>query len=84
LHNLINETEIENELKTSPHLIDQWLRWSDFKPSPSTWRFYQSDDGSYQVWHSSEQRDSEGVTTTDKFKACAAFIKRELEAFKQY
>jgi hypothetical protein len=82
LYKDINETAIEEELKASPHLIDWWLEWSDSKPSPSTWRFYQNDDGCYQVWHSSEQRDSEGLTTKNKFKACAAFIKRELENFK--
>ncbi len=77
----INEEQLKEALKNSPHLIEQWLSWSDSKPVPDTWRFYQKDDGSYQVWHSSEKKDSEGFITSDKFQACAGFIKRELENF---
>jgi hypothetical protein len=82
LHNVINEPALEEALKATPQLIDAWLKWSEFKPVSDTWRFYQNEDGSFQVWHSSYKKDDETLNTVNKFEACATFIKREMEAFK--
>jgi len=78
----ITETEIEAFLRRSPNLINEWLIWSEFKPAYPTWRFWKEDDGNYFVEYPTTGKELGNIVTTDKFKACAAFIKRELENFK--
>jgi hypothetical protein len=82
LHNDITEAALKEALIAKPQLIDPWLKWSEFWPVSDTWRFYQKEDGSFEVWHSSHKRDDETLTTTNKFEACAAFIKRTMETCK--
>ena len=81
LYQQINEEEIETVLKLNPHLINEWLLWSENKRSNPTWHFDKFEDGSYSVAYSTEGIESE-INTFDKFKACAAFIKREMENYK--
>jgi hypothetical protein len=82
LHNDITEVALEQALIASPQVTDAWLKWSEFKPVSDTWRFYENEDGSFQVWHSSYKRDDDILNTVNKFEACAAFIKREMETFR--
>jgi hypothetical protein len=82
LHSKINEEEIAAVLKLHPHMINEWLLWSENKRSNPTWHFMKFDDGSYQVEYSSEGRESEEIITLDEIKACAAFIKREMGNYK--
>jgi len=81
----INEEEIEEVLKLYPHLIDEWLLWSENKRSTPTWFFTKdNDDGWCFVGHSPESKEFEEINTKDEFKACAAFIKREAERLRKF
>lgn len=79
LYNKINEAEIEEILKLHPQVIDEWLLWSENKRSNPTWHFDKFEDGTYAVAYSTEGKEAE-INTKDEFKACAAFIKREIES----
>jgi hypothetical protein len=77
----IGEAEIEEILKLYPHLISEWLLWSENKRSTPAWFFTKDDnDGWCFVGHSPESKEFEEINTKDEIKACAAFIKREAES----
>jgi len=72
----ITEEEIEEMLKLYPHLVDEWLLWSENKRViEPVWAFMKFDDGSYLVGG----KENVEINTKDEFKACAAFIKLEAE-----
>jgi hypothetical protein len=76
----INEEEIMERLKIHPHLIDQWLQWSDDQRCTPTWYFTKGEDGKCFVGHHPAGKEFEEINTANEFKACAAFIKRQLES----
>lgn len=80
-HLKINEEEIAAVLNQYPDMIKEWLLWSENKRSNPTWHFEKFEDGTYEVAYSTEGLHPE-INTTDEFKACAAFIKREMERYK--
>lgn len=79
----INEEEIGEILKSYPHLVDEWLLWSENKRSNPTWHFDKFEDGTYAVAYSTEGIEAE-INKKDEFKACAAFIKREAEDLREF
>ena len=79
LYNKITEDEIIEILKNYPHLIVEWLQWSEDNRSSSKWYFTKDDDGKCFVGHFPEGKEFEKIITSDEFKACSAFIKREIE-----
>lgn len=80
LHNKITEDGIAGILKANPHLIKEWLQWSEDNRSSYKWYFRRGDDGKYLVGHFPEGKEFEEINTSDEFKACAVFIKRETES----
>lgn len=81
----IGEEEIAAILKLYPNLINEWLLWSENKRSTPTWFFTKdNDDGWYFVGHSPESKEFEEINTKDEFKACTAFIKREVERLRKF
>jgi hypothetical protein len=80
LHNQIHEQEIIEILKMRPHLIGEWLQWSADNRSNFTWYFTRGDDNKCFVGHIPEGEEFEEINTSDEFKACAAFIKRNIES----
>ena len=81
-HDGIREEAIIEVLKKHPHLIKDWLQWSDDKRYSPTWFFTRGDDGWCFVGHFPESREFEEINTKDEFYACAAFIKRDLERIR--
>lgn len=82
LYNQVNEAEIITKLKEYPNSIKLWLSWAENKRSNLGWYFTKSDDGKYFVGYYPEGKESEEISTSDEFKACAAFIKREIESIR--
>ena len=80
LHDQIYEDEIIKILKKDPNLIAEWLQWSDDSRSSSTWYFTRGDDGICFVGHWPDGKEFEKLITSDEFKACASFIKRQVES----
>ena len=78
----IQEDEITEVLKMHPHMINDWLQYSEDKRSSPTWHFFKGESGKYYVEYSAEGKETEEIVTTDQFKACATFIKREIEIDK--
>ncbi|MEO5564945.1 MAG: hypothetical protein ABIR18_15975 [Chitinophagaceae bacterium] len=79
LYNEVTEYEIIETLKKYPHLIAEWLQWSDDCRSSFKWYFKRDDDGKCFVGHFPRDQEFEEINTPDEFKACSAFIKREIE-----
>ena len=75
----VTEQAIAETLKMHPHLINEWLQWSEDKRSFPTWHFSKADSGKYYVDYSDENAGFATIISTDRFQACAAFIKREVE-----
>jgi hypothetical protein len=79
LYNEIGEDEIAEVLKKYPHLIKEWLQWSEDNRSSFKWYFTSDGKGGYFVKHFPEGKGFEEISTQDEFAACAAFVKREIE-----
>jgi hypothetical protein len=82
LHQQIGEEEIEDVLRLHPHLVAEWLLWSENKRGTPTWFITKGDSGNYHVEFSEEGKEFEEVSSKDEFKACAAFIKRDVERIR--
>ena len=84
LYKQITEEEIAAVLKLQPHLVAEWLLWSDNKRSTPAWHFVKFDDGCYLVEYSTIGKEHEEINTIDEFIACSAFIKREVEDIREF
>ncbi len=82
LHDKIQEAEIIELLKQYPKVIEDWLQWSDDKRCSSAWYFNKGDDNKYFVAHHPEGDKDQEIWTEDGFKACAGYIKREIESIR--
>lgn len=79
LHNQISEADIFENLTQHLEHVDQWLNLSEGKRSSSGWYFKQNDNGKYVVGYFPTKEHLKPTEYLDKVKACAAFIKREIE-----
>lgn len=73
----ISEQDIYQELAKNPDFVDDWLVYSEDKRTTGGWYFKKGDKNKYLVGCV----DETGVTETeyaDKIKACAKFVKQEL------
>jgi|SRR5882724_3674264 len=77
----INESEIANALTEHPNRINDWLIWSEDKRVSSGWYFFEKNESQYIVGYWPKNQHSE-LQYSDKTLACAAFIKREIEAIR--
>lgn len=83
LHDQVNQNEIIEVLKIHPHLVNEWLQWSEDKRTNEGWYFTKGDDGKCFVGHYPEGKEFEEIKSSDEFIACAAFIKREIENIRK-
>lgn len=75
----ISEQDIYEELSVNPEFADDWLEYSENKRTDGGWFFKQDDKNKFLVGRIDKTR----ITQTeyeDKIKACAKFIKQELDA----
>lgn len=72
---------IQDHLQTRPGLIDDWSGYSSDKRCSSGWYF---DDSQFTTGHfSSEAGRTRMQTFSERTKACAEFIKHELESIRE-
>jgi hypothetical protein len=85
LYDQIRETDIVKELVKHLECIDQWMNLSENKRSSSGWYFKQTENSKYIVGYFSHpsQENLKTIEYFDKFEACAAFIKREIEDIRK-
>ena len=83
LHNQISGADIFEELTQHLECIDQWLSLSEDKRSSSGWYFKQNDSGKYIVGYFPPKDNLETSEYLDKVKACAAYIKQEIEDIRK-
>jgi len=81
-HDLFSETAIADALSLNPEIINDWLEYSEDKRTSSGWYIKRGKKGAFIVGKVEMIENSE-MTYTDKIKACAAFIKREVETIRQ-
>ena len=79
----ILEAAIADALSRNLGLIDDWLAYSEDKRTKSGWYIRPHKNGSFIVgsFETATATDSE-VVYTDRIKACAAFIKQEVETIR--
>lgn len=83
LYNQINEEEIFEFLIQCPDCAKHWLRWSEDKRTNSGWYFKQNENGKYIVEYFPLNQTLPAIEYVDLAKACAAFIKREIEEIRK-
>jgi hypothetical protein len=82
LYNQISERDIFEILIQYLECIDQWLIFSSDKRCNSGFYFTQNDSGKYIVGYLSIEGNKKTTEYLDKFEACAAFIKQEVEEIR--
>lgn len=73
--------ELEDALRSYPDLIDEWARLSEDKRTGSGWYIRRpgSQDAEWIVGYYPRGREHR---FSDRFKACAFFIKQEVEGYR--
>jgi len=81
----ITEDEIRGALCQQPEFIHDWQILSEDKRT-SGWFWERTADGNYEVKHSIGEpwRITEVLSYSDEASACAAFIKREIEDYRNW
>ena len=81
--NQINEQTLYEGLLAHPNFVDDWLQYTDDKRCWG-WYFREESKGEYLVGYidliNDEYSDTMYKEYKDKSKACAAFLKRELDS----
>lgn len=78
----ITNDHIAEILEDHSHFINDWFCWSDDKRTSSGWFFQNSLPDKYVVGFSPWNETKPEVVFTDKYLACATFIKNELEEMR--
>ena len=73
----VTENDILGELVKDSTLSDQWFLWSENKRTNSGWYLTNNRNDNYVVGYFPP--NGEILNFSNKLKACAAFIKREIE-----
>jgi len=79
----LSQSEVENYLREHSYLVHDWLIWSADKRTDRGWYFLEEADH-FVVGYSppvGPLRDQ--ITFSDPVKACAEFVIRELDDFRQ-
>lgn len=71
---------IRDRLAQSPEYVKDWLHYSEDKRSRSGWYFKQQDNKVYCVGYLSDNGNASHNECHDRLKACAIFIKNEMES----
>lgn len=81
VHERVDEPALRKALRAVPDLVEDWLAYSDDKRAESGWYVRRVPNHGYEVGHYGGIPSNEAHSTyTDKFTACAKFIKHEMEA----
>jgi hypothetical protein len=81
MHNQIDELIIFSCLEAQKEKIDQWFDWSENKRVNTGW-YLKEESEKFIVGYIKEGGNLNGSTYSDKRKACASFIKKEIETIR--
>ena len=82
-HSEIEDSEIENELKNNPALVDEWIFFTEDKRCTPAWGISKVEE-SYHLFHVQENgRIDRKEVFASPFKACASMVRLEMEDFRQ-
>jgi hypothetical protein len=85
VHDKILEDDLLKILEDKPEYVDIWVDWSDDKRSYGGWYFLEADKGTYEICIiDSNYKKKDCIEFSDKRKACAAYIKREIEKIRMH
>jgi hypothetical protein len=80
----LSQAEILKALTCHPKCVRDWLVYSEDKRTSEGWYFKRSDTGDYVVgYYAGKMSDSRESKYNDRFGACAAFIKQEIEDIRR-
>ena len=79
IHDEVQEGDLVEAIESHPEAIREWLSWSSDKRSSSGWYFRQMDRGKAEVGYYGGEINNEPIEFSDMKKACATFIKNEIE-----
>ncbi|MDR2834791.1 MAG: hypothetical protein LBV69_01130 [Bacteroidales bacterium] len=78
VHNQISENDFYFELLKKSECIESWENWSNDKHCDSGW-YFKEHNQKYLVGYYDMDKIIEQTEYNDKTKACAIFIKKEIE-----
>jgi hypothetical protein len=83
---LITEKNIFKKLEIHPEIIDIWFNWSENKRTNSGWYIILNHNktNKYEVGYYRNNKKVIEVEYSEINKACAYFIKREIEDIRSY
>jgi hypothetical protein len=81
MHNQIDELIIFSCLEAQKEKIDQWFDWSENKRVNTGW-YLKEESEKFIVGYIKEGGNLNGSTYSDKRKACASFINKEIETIR--
>lgn len=73
---------IEDALRAHPEFVGDWLEYSEEKRSSAGWFIRKAASGGWEVGYVAEGAFEEVSLYQDELEACAAFIKKEIDAVK--
>jgi hypothetical protein len=76
VYDQVTEEAIHEALLRNPHVVSDWVDFSEAKRASCGWFLRRRGEQCYQVGH---YPDHEPVDYPDEIAACSAFIKREIE-----
>jgi rRNA pseudouridine-1189 N-methylase Emg1 (Nep1/Mra1 family) len=84
MHKQVCEENLQDALLRDQECINEWLTYSEDKRSSSGWYFKQENANVFIVGFINSKGDkSKQVKYADRIKACAAFIKHEIEEMRK-
>ncbi len=77
---------LEGALREHPEQVENWLAWSDNKRTDSGWYFRRRGLGGVEVGYFPFRADRPSISFSEKeiFRACAQFIKFEIDDICEY
>lgn len=78
-HEEVTEDAIRESLSQHPECIDAWIQFSEDKRTDRGWYIKQECEDRYVVGYYPASTDRVARSCRDRAKACAAYIKREIE-----
>jgi hypothetical protein len=83
-HSDILEEDIERAISANPQHIIGWIEYSENKRTESGWYIKQEGQAGFVVGNCTPGRNEDQRSHySDKAKACAAFIKMEIESIRE-
>lgn len=84
IYNKVTENVIELELANQTQYIAPWLAWSENKRSSNGWYFSEKDSNKFVVGYiGANEKDEMNIEFDNPIKACAHYIKKEIESIRK-